>query len=366
MDTGANTTAAHIDHAALAARIKAWGAELGFAKVGIADVELAEDEAHLQAYLREGRNGSMAYLAEHGTKRTRPAELIPGTVRIIAARMDYFPKGIPARAAWHTLGDGERAYIARFALGRDYHKVMRRRLKKLALRIEADIGPFHWRPFCDSAPVMEKALARKAGLGWVGKHTLILDRNAGSWFFLGELYTDLPLPIDAPVPDLCGTCTKCIDVCPTHAIIGPHQLDARRCISYLTIESKAAIPEDLRPLIGNRVFGCDDCQLVCPWNKFAKPTHEEDFAPRHGLDGAKLVELFAWSEAEFQRKTEGMPIRRAGYAGFMRNVATALGNAPYSPAVIAALEARANDPSPLVREHVAWALAQQRERAAHG
>ncbi|MBS0380835.1 MAG: tRNA epoxyqueuosine(34) reductase QueG [Proteobacteria bacterium] len=353
-----------IDHAVLARRIKTWGVELGFAKVGIADTDLAEDEVRLQQYLREGRNGTMAYLAEHGSKRTRPGELIPGTVRVITARMDYFPKGIPARAAWHTLGDGERAYIARYALGRDYHKLMRNRLKRLALRIEAEIGPFHWRPFCDSAPVMEKALARKAGLGWIGKHTLLLDRDAGSWFFLGELYTNLPLPIDAPVKDYCGTCSKCIDVCPTQAITGPQQLDARRCIAYLTIESHDAIPEDLRPLIGNRVFGCDDCQLVCPWNKFAQPTHEEDFAPRHGLDGAKLLELFAWTEDVFLRKTEGMPIRRAGYAGFMRNVATALGNAPHTPAVMAALAARADDPSLLVREHVAWALAQHAIREA--
>lgn len=359
MVSGSNSAWQGVDFSALAARIKAWGIESGFGKVGITDVDLKADEARLQQYLREGRNGSMRYLASHGTKRSRPAELIPGTVRIIAARMDYFPAGLPARAAWHTLADGERAYIARFALGRDYHKVMRGRLKRLAKRIEQEIGPFNWRPFCDSAPVLEKALARKAGLGWVGKHTLVLDRHAGSWFFLGELYVDLPLPIDQPLEDLCGTCTKCIDVCPTHAIIGPRQLDARRCISYLTIESHDAIPLELRPLIGNRVFGCDDCQLVCPWNKYARPTHEEDFGPRHGLDGARLVELFAWTEEEFLAKTQGMPIRRAGYPGFMRNVATALGNAPYSATVVQALTARADDPSPLVREHVAWALAEQ-------
>lgn len=353
-DSGAPAT----DYAALAARIKAWGLELGFSKIGIAGIELAEDEAHLNEYLRRGRHGSMAYLASHGTKRSHPPELIPGTLRVISARMEYFSDDITRRHAWQVLGDGERAYVARFALGRDYHKVVRKRLLKLARRIEAEIGPFRWRPFSDSAPVLEKALARNAGVGWRGKHTLILDRDVGSWFVLGELYTDLPLPVDAPVADLCGSCTKCIDVCPTHAIVAPYQLDARRCIAYLTVESKDAIPEELRPLIGNRVFGCDDCQLVCPWNKYARPTHEEDFAPRHGLDGAKLVELFAWSEEDFLRKTEGMPIRRAGYAGFMRNVAVALGNAPHSAAVVAALRARADDPSPLVREHVAWALAE--------
>ncbi len=364
MNSGSSATWAEVDFVALAARIKAWGLELGFGKVGITDLDLKEDEARLQQYLSEGRNGGMHYLASHGTKRTRPDELIPGTLRVIAARMDYFPDGIPARAAWHTLADGDLAYVARFALGRDYHKVMRGRLKRLAKRIETEIGPFGWRPFCDSAPVMEKALARKAGLGWVGKHTLVLDRHAGSWFFLGELYVDLPLPIDQPIEDLCGTCTKCIDVCPTHAIIGPQQLDARRCISYLTIESHDAIPLELRPLIGNRVFGRDDCQLVCPWNKYAQPTHEEDFAPRHGLDGARLVELFAWTEEEFLARTQGMPIRRAGYPGFLRNVATALGNAPWSEAVIQALTARAADPSPLVREHVTWALVEQARKRA--
>ncbi|MGH8115789.1 MAG: tRNA epoxyqueuosine(34) reductase QueG [Rhodanobacteraceae bacterium] len=358
-------SAQEIDFVALAQRVKAWGIELGFAKVGIADVELAEDEARLQAWLRQGRHGSMDYMQRHGTRRGRPAELQPGTVRVISARMDYFPTGVSADAAWHTLGDGERAYISRYALGRDYHKLIRGRLQKLADRIAAEVGPFGYRAFSDSAPVLEKALARNAGLGWIGKHTLLLDRDAGSWFFLGELYTDLPLPVDAPVTPRCGTCTRCIDVCPTHAITGPYQLDARRCISYLTIESKDAIPEDLRPLIGNRVFGCDDCQLVCPWNKFAQPTREEDFAPRRGLDHAKLIDLFAWSEAEFLKKTEGMPVRRAGYTGFMRNVAVALGNAPHSPGVVAALEARAEDRSPLVREHVAWALTEQaRKRRA--
>ncbi|HEX5488204.1 MAG TPA: tRNA epoxyqueuosine(34) reductase QueG [Rhodanobacteraceae bacterium] len=362
MNTGSGTTLADIDFAALAGRIKAWGAELGFAKVGITGVALDEDEAHLQAWLRQGRHGTMDYMQRHGTKRSRPQELQPGTVRVVSVRMDYSPTGADSEAAWRTLRDGEAAYVARYALGRDYHKLIRSRLQKLADRIQTETGPFGYRAFTDSAPVLEKALARNAGLGWIGKHTLLLDRDAGSWFFLGELYTDLPLPIDKPSTAHCGTCTRCIDICPTQAITGPYQLDARRCIAYLTIESKEAIPEDLRPLIGNRVFGCDDCQLVCPWNKFAQPTREEDFAPRHGLDGARLVELFAWTEDEFLKKTEGMPIRRAGYAGFSRNVAVALGNAPHSVDVVSALQARADDPSPLVREHVAWALAQQARR----
>jgi len=351
-----------IDLSALTARIRTWGAELGFAKLGIAGIELDQDEAHLLNWLHEGRHGAMEYMQRHGVKRSRPHELQPGTVRVISARMNYFPEG--SRDAWQTLRDPERGYIARYALGRDYHKLMRARLQKLADRIEAEIGPFGYRAFADSAPVLEKALARNAGLGWIGKHTLLLDRDAGSWFFLGELYTDLPLPVDAPSTEHCGTCTRCIEVCPTQAITGPRQLDARRCIAYLTIELKEAIPEDLRPLIGNRVFGCDDCQLVCPWNKFAQPTREEDFAPRHGLDGAKLTELFAWTEEEFLAKTEGMPIRRAGYEGWLRNVAVALGNAPHSSEIVEALQVRADHPSALVREHVAWALKRQTAKAA--
>ena len=363
MPTVSETITPEIDFAALALQIKAWGAQLGFAKVGITGIDLREDEARLQTWLDQGRHGSMDYMQRHGSKRSRPQELQPGTIRVISARMDYFPHDMNADTAWQTLADGERAYIARYALGRDYHKLIRNRLQKLADHIANEIGAFCYRAFTDSAPVLEKALARNAGLGWIGKHTLLLDREAGSWFFLGELYTDLPLPVDEASTPHCGTCTRCLDVCPTQAITGPYQLDARRCIAYLTIESKDAIPEDLRPLIGNRVFGCDDCQLVCPWNKFAKPTREEDFAPRHGLDGAKLVELFAWTEEEFLKKTEGMPIRRAGHEGFSRNVAVALGNAPPSSEVIEALRARADDPSPLVREHVAWALAQQARNA---
>lgn len=351
-----------IDFAALATRIKAWGAGLGFGKLGIAGVELGEDETHLLNWLRDGRHGAMDYMQRHGARRARPAELEPGTLRVISARMDYFPED--AREAWSVLRDPDRGYVARYALGRDYHKLLRSRLQKLADHIEGEIGSFGYRAFADSAPVLEKALARDAGLGWIGKHTLLLDRDAGSWFFLGELYTDLPLPVDAPSGEHCGTCTRCIDICPTRAITGPRQLDARRCIAYLTIELKTSIPVELRPLIGNRVFGCDDCQLVCPWNKFALATRETDFAPRHGLDGAMLTELFAWSEEEFLRKTEGMAIRRAGYEGWLRNIAVALGNAARSQAIIEALRARANDPSALVREHVAWALESQAAKSA--
>lgn len=350
------------DMAQLSLRIRQLARESGFQRCGISGIELREDEAHLADWLGKGLYGTMEWMARHGAMRARPQELLPGTVRVISVGLDYGHKD--DAGAWATLDDAERAYVARYALGRDYHKLMRNRLQKLAERVAAEIGPFGHRVFVDSAPVLERALARNAGLGWIGKHTLLLDRDAGSWFFLGELYTDLPLPVDAPSTAHCGTCTRCIEVCPTQAILGPYQLDARRCIAYLTIESKDAIPEDLRPLIGNRVFGCDDCQLVCPWNKFAQPTHEEDFAPRHGLDSIKLVELFAWTEAEFLKKTEGMPIRRAGFAGFMRNLAVALGNAPHSTEVVDALQARVDDPSPLVREHVAWAIAQQSAKGA--
>jgi epoxyqueuosine reductase len=274
--------------------------------------------------------------------------------------MDYVPPG--TRNAWEVLGDGEAGYVSRYALGRDYHKLMRNRLQKLAGRIHEVVGDFGYRAYVDSAPVLEKALARNAGLGWIGKHTVLINRHAGSYFFLGELYTDLPLPVDTPATAHCGSCRRCIDVCPTQAILGPNRLDARRCISYLTIELRGSIPEELRVPMGNRIFGCDDCQLVCPWNKFAQEAVEPDFAPRHRLDGAKLVELFAWSEQEFLTRTEGMAIRRTGYEGWLRNIAVALGNAPHAPAVVEALKSRADDPSPVVREHVAWALAQQDAR----
>ncbi|KQX99101.1 epoxyqueuosine reductase [Rhodanobacter sp. Root480] len=346
------------DFAALARDIKRWARELGFANTGISGVDLDEDEQHLQRWLDEGHHGEMEYMARHGSKRTRPAELEPGTQRVISVRMDYIPPG--TANAWDVLGDAQAGYVSRYALGRDYHKLMRGRLQKLAERIQGVVGDFGYRAYVDSAPVMEKALARNAGLGWIGKHTVLINRRAGSYFFLGELFTDLPLPVDPPASAHCGSCTRCIDVCPTQAILGPYQLDAKRCISYLTIELKGSIPEDLRAPMGNRIFGCDDCQLVCPWNKFAQETSEPDFAPRHSLDGAKLVELFGWTEQEFLKRTEGMAIRRTGYEGWLRNIAVALGNAPRSTEVVEALNARADHPSPVVREHVAWALARQR------
>ena len=353
-----------IDFQTLRTDIDRWSAELGFQRVGVTGVELGDDEAHLLNWLDAGFHGQMDYMARHGLRRSRPAELHAGTVRVISARMDYAPPALGN--AWHVLDDDEKGYVARYAFGRDYHKVLRHRLQKLADRIAEVTGPFGHRVFTDSAPVLEKALARNAGLGWIGKHTLLLSRDAGSWFFLGEIYTDLPLPIDTPASAHCGTCTRCIEICPTRAIVAPYKLDARRCISYLTIELRGSIPEELRAPIGNRIFGCDDCQLICPWNKFVQSTPEADFAPRHGLDGAALVDLFAWSEREFLDRTEGMAIRRTGYEGWLRNIAVALGNAQRSERVIAALQSRAEHPSALVREHVAWALqqhAQRRDRA---
>ncbi|HET6631582.1 MAG TPA: tRNA epoxyqueuosine(34) reductase QueG [Rhodanobacteraceae bacterium] len=346
-----------VDFEALAADIRRWAHEFGFADVGISAAETGEDEQHLQRWLDKGHHGTMEYMQRHGTRRSRPAELHPGTCRIISVRMDYAPAGLADADA--VLADGERGYVSRYALGRDYHKLMRQRLQKLADRIGGRVGDFGYRAFVDSAPVLEKALARNAGLGWIGKHTLLINSKSGSYFFLGELFTDLPLPVDPPASAHCGSCTRCIDVCPTQAIVGPYQLDARRCISYLTIELKGSIPEELRAPMGNRIFGCDECQLACPWNKFAQQAEEPDFAPRHSLDGTRLVELFGWSEDEFLRKTEGMAIRRTGYEGWLRNIAVALGNAPPSPAVRDALKARADHPSAIVREHVAWALRAQ-------
>jgi epoxyqueuosine reductase len=339
------------DYAALAQRIKAWGRELGFQAVGIAEADLSAAEPRLLEWLARGWHGEMEYMARHGALRARPAELEPGTVRVISCRMDYLNsknnqiEENPAGAA-----------IARYARGRDYHRLIRNRLQKLCDRIEGETGAFAHRAYSDSAPVMEVELAARAGIGWRGKHTLLLDR-AGSWFFLGEIYTSLALPPDAPTLERCGSCEKCIDICPTQAIRGPYKLDARRCISYLTIEHKSAIPEELRPLIGNRVYGCDDCQLVCPWNRFARLTEEKDFHVKNGLDRATLVELFGWTEAEFDERLRGSPIRRIGYERWLRNLAVGLGNAPSSPEVVTALQSKRDYPSALVKEHVEWALA---------
>ena len=347
---------------ALALDIRAWGRELGFAEIGIADTELSEDEARLLAWLDAGRHGEMDYMARHGVRRTRPALLVPGTLRVISARLDYVASA--ARDSGAVLADSSKAYVSRYALGRDYHKVLRDRLQRLASRIAAAVGEFNYRVFTDSAPVMEVALAAKSGLGWRGKHTLLLTREAGSFFFLGEIYTDLALPLTAPASAHCGTCSACIGACPTGAIVAPYELDARRCISYLTIELKGSIPVELRPLVGNRVYGCDDCQLVCPWNRYAQTTDDPDFAVRNGLDDAELVALFAWSADEFDARTRGSAIRRIGHERWLRNIAVGLGNARHDPAVVAALAARRDDASPLVREHVAWALEQQAGKQA--
>jgi epoxyqueuosine reductase len=346
-----------VDWSVLRRDIGRWGAELGFQQVAVADCDLTHAEPKLAEWLARGWHGDMDYMARHGVRRSRPAELVPGTVRVIMARLDYTPPA--ARDSWEVMRDDARAFISRYATGRDYHKVLRARLQTLAGRIAAVAGPHRQRVFTDSAPVMEVALAEKAGLGWRGKHTLLLNREGGSAFFLGGIYTELPLPVDAAQQEHCGTCSKCIAVCPTQAIVAPYQLDARRCISYLTIELKGSIPEALRPLIGNRVYGCDDCQLVCPWNRFAQASGEPDFAVRNGLDDATLVELFEWNEATFAARLAGSAIRRIGHERWLRNLAVGLGNARHSPAAVAALQARRDHPSALVREHVAWALARQ-------
>ena len=348
--------AAVFDPPALLADLRRWSLELGFAGFGVARIDLARDEAHFLHWLREGFAGEMRYMSRHGTKRSRPAELLPGTVSCISVRMNYWPAD--AADAEATLADRRVAYVSRYALGRDYHKLMRVRLQKLCDHIQDAVGPFGHRVFADSAPVLEKALARNAGLGWIGKHTNLIDRDSGSYFFLGEIYLDLDLPADEPASAHCGSCAACLPACPTGAIIAPYRLDARRCISYLTIELAGSIPLELRPAIGNRIYGCDDCQMVCPWNKFARPTAEKDFAARHGLDRSQLVELFSWSEADFLERTAGSAIRRIGHERWLRNIAVALGNAPSSREVLEALRSRAQHPSALVREHVEWALAQ--------
>ena len=355
------------EYEVLAANIKRWGCELGFAEIGITDTDLTTAEAQHQAWIKKGFHGEMDYMAKHGVKRTRPAQLLPNTIRIITARLDYLPPA--AKNSWDVINDSKKAFISRYSLGRDYHKVMRQKLQVLCDKIKLEtsqlsvknqtMNQFEGRVFTDSAPVLEVALAEKSGLGWRGKHTLLINKNHGSWFFLGEIYTNLPLPIDGIATNHCGTCSSCIDICPTRAITAPYEVDARRCISYLTIELKTAIPLEFRPLIGNRVYGCDDCQLICPWNKFAQTSQEPDFHVRNGLDNISLLECFSWNEAEFKQKMAGSAIYRIGYSQWLRNIAVGLGNADYSIEIVNALRQRENDDNALIREHVGWAINQQ-------
>lgn len=340
----------------LAEKIKQWGEDLGFQQVGISDTNLHIAEQHLQAWLADGFQGEMKFMSSHGLKRSRPELLVCNTLRVISVRLDYLPE--KHQQIQQALSHPETAFISRYALGRDYHKMMRQRLQKLCSKIQANIGVFGYRAFVDSAPVLEKALAEKAGLGWIGKHSNLINRKAGSWFFLGEIYTDLALPCDLQATKHCGACVACLDICPTQAIVAPYRVDARRCISYLTIELQGPIPEDLRPLLGNRIYGCDDCQLICPWNKFAHITSVADFSPRHRLNSQQLLNLFSWDEAVFLRNTEGSSIRRIGVINWLRNIAVALGNAPTKPSIVQALASRLNDKYELVREHVRWALKQ--------
>jgi epoxyqueuosine reductase len=345
-----------LDPNELLSQLETMAQTFGFQQLGISDIDLSEADKHLQHWLAQGFHGEMSFMEKHGSVRTHPDQLVPNTIRVITLRMDYWPHS--AVDAWQVIENDQKAYLSRYALGRDYHKLIRKRLANFAEQMQQLVGEMGYRVFTDSAPVMEKALAEKAGLGWIGKHTNLLNRSHGSYFFLGEIFTDLPLPLTQAETAHCGTCTACIDVCPTAAIVAPYQLDARKCISYLTIELRDSIPEALRPMMGNRIYGCDDCQLVCPWNKYAQATQEMDFEPRHSLDDIGLVEIFAWTEAEFLQRFEGSPIRRIGYECWLRNIAVALGNATSSAEVIAALRAREHHPSELVREHVVWALQQ--------
>jgi epoxyqueuosine reductase len=347
---------------ALSNSIKNWGLALGFDHIGITDTDLHEAEVRHEDWIKKGFHGDMDYMAKHGIKRTRPAELVPNTLRVISVRLDYLPPN--AADSEGILQNSEKAFISRYALGRDYHKVLRNKLQKLCDKIQAELpkfdnNNFEYRAFTDSAPVLEVALAEKAGLGWRGKHTLLINKDRGSWFFLGEIYTNLPLAIDTPATNHCGTCSSCMEVCPTQAITAPYEVDARRCISYLTIELKGSIPLELRPLIGNRVYGCDDCQLFCPWNKFAEITKETDFAVRNGLDDISLIECFKWSEDEFKANMAGSAIYRIGYEQWLRNIAVGLGNAKSSPEVIAALQSRLAGTSEILQEHISWALDRQ-------
>lgn len=345
-----------IDFNQFATDIKRWGEELGFQEVCITDVDLSEYEDHLSEWIARNYHGAMSYMAENHEKRCHPDQLAPGTIRVVCVRMDY---ALDPKESLDAMENTGRAYVSRYARGRDYHKLIRRRLQKLAHQIQDVAGPFGYRAFVDSAPVLERALAEKSGMGWIGKNTMLINKQAGSWFFLGELFTDLPLPVDTPASDHCGTCSACLDVCPTDAFVAPNLLDAKRCISYLTIELRTSIPEEFRKPMGNRIFGCDDCQIVCPWNKFSETTKEKDFTPRHSLDDAQLIDLFAWTEREFLNRTEGSAIRRIGYDCWLRNIAVALGNAAHSKEVVAALRSRLNNVSAMVNEHIEWALQQQ-------
>ena len=347
------------DLSLLAEQIKLWSSELGFSSIGITDIDLSQDQRYLEKWLEKDYHGEMKYMEKHGKKRSKPAELVEGTKRIISLSMNYLPENYNGL---ELLKEDKKAFVSGYARGRDYHKIMRSRLKKLVSKIKVHSSHEN-RVFVDSAPVLEKALAQKAGLGWIGKNTLLLNKNAGSYFFLGEIYTDLELPIDEPeIVNHCGSCTSCMDVCPTKAFEGPNQLDARKCISYLTIEYKGSIKEELRPMMGNRIFGCDDCQIFCPWNKFLKITDEADFKPRHNLDDIELSILFMWSEEEFLKKTQGSPIRRAGYESWLRNIAIALGNAQSSVEVLRVLHSKKDDPSEIVKEHVNWAIEQHKNK----
>lgn len=344
----------------LALQIKSWGNELGFQHVGISDINIQDQEAALQSWLDNNYHGEMDYMAKHGMKRARPNELLPGTLRVISARMDYLPEHAQFAS---NMEDKDLAYISRYALGRDYHKVLRKKLKQLGDKIQAQIGTFGFRPFVDSAPILERSLAEKSGLGWTGKHSLLLDKQAGSWFFIGELLVDLALPVDQPQPNQCGQCVACIKICPTQAIVAPYVVDARRCISYLTIELQGAIPIEFRKAIGNRIYGCDDCQLICPWNRFATTTQEMDYQAKAYLLNQPLSILFNWSEAVFLKNTEGSPIRRIGYQRWLRNIAVALGNAQSSPTIITTLQNKLdNSDDDLVNEHIQWALVEQQKQ----
>ena len=348
-----------INYQELAEKIKFWGQELGFSQVGISDVDLSEHESALEQWIKNDYHGNMDYMARHGLMRARPDELEPNTIRAISVRLDYLPTD--AKFA-RILKKKDHAYVSRYALGRDYHKLMRKRLQQLGTKIKSYCDEFNFRPFVDSAPILERPLSAKAGLGWVGKHSLLINKQAGSWFFLGELLVDIPLPCDLPVPNDCGSCVSCIKICPTKAIVAPYVVDARRCISYLTIELKEAIPVEFRSLMGNRIYGCDDCQLICPWNKFAKLSVEADFQPRKDLDHASLLTLFSWDEKTFLSNTEGSPIRRIGFQSWQRNIAVALGNAPFNIEILSALTAQLVVAQPMVAEHVTWAIEQQRMR----